>query len=240
MGTLGSSTQIKIDRFLTIVTKVEGLNKEQKALEKASDKFIINNKMCSTEFKSIAKNTKESTNSDLRRKVDDPQLQVRKSKPAQKGTTEKAITRKPREPAEIDEDGFILVTGKNAARRPQKQAQQTARAQPTTQYEVLSSNEDNEEEESESEEERKSDEDEESLSKEEDNNKKKAPKARQLTRELRALDISQENDEPSEEPKPSRSETTRELRSLGTTPQAEESTTIATSSNKEESPGAIH
>jgi hypothetical protein len=51
------------------------------------------------------------------------------------------------QPAEIDEDGFILVTGKNAARRPQQQIQpqQAARGQPTTQYEVLSSDEDDEE-----------------------------------------------------------------------------------------------
>jgi hypothetical protein len=65
--------------------------------------------------------------------------------------------------AEIDEDGFILVTGKNAASRPQQQIQpQATRGQPTTQYEVLSSDEDYGEEDSESEEERKSDEDEES------------------------------------------------------------------------------
>jgi hypothetical protein len=52
-----------------LFTKVEGLNKEQKALlERAVDKFIIDNKMCSTEFK--PKNTKEST-CRLRRKVDD-------------------------------------------------------------------------------------------------------------------------------------------------------------------------
>jgi hypothetical protein len=93
-----------------LFTKVEGLNKEQKALlEKAIYKFNINNKMCSTEFNSIAKNNKESTNSDLRRKVDDRQRQVRKSKPAQKGMAKKSITRKTKEPAEIDEDGFILV-----------------------------------------------------------------------------------------------------------------------------------
>ena len=98
-----------------MLTKVEGLNKEQQAiLEKAIDKFIINNKMCPSEF--IAKNTRESTNSDLRRKVDDHQHQVRKSKPAQKGRAKKLTTRKSQEPAEIDEDGFILVTGKNAAR----------------------------------------------------------------------------------------------------------------------------
>jgi hypothetical protein len=103
-----------------LFTKVEGLNKEQKSLlEKAIDKFIINNNMCSTEFKSIAKNTKESTNSDLRRKVGDHQRQVRKPKPAQKGMAKKSTTKKPEEPAEIDEDGFILVAGKNAARRPQ-------------------------------------------------------------------------------------------------------------------------
>jgi hypothetical protein len=72
--------------------KVEGLNKEQKALlEKAIDKFIINNKLCPSEF--IAKNTKESTNSDLRRKVDDHQRQVRKSKPAQKAMAKKSTTR---------------------------------------------------------------------------------------------------------------------------------------------------
>jgi hypothetical protein len=147
------------------------------------------------------KNTKESTNSDLRRKVDDRQGQVRKSKPAQKGMAKKSTTKKPKEPAEIDEDGFILVTGKNAARIPQQQIQpqQAARGQPTTQYEVLSSDKDDKEEESKS--------DEVSQSEEEDNNKKKAPKARQpgLTRELRALGISQENDETSEEPRPSRS-----------------------------------
>jgi hypothetical protein len=45
-----------------LFTKVEGLNKEQKVLlEKAIDKFIINNKMCPSEF--IAKNARESTNS---------------------------------------------------------------------------------------------------------------------------------------------------------------------------------
>jgi hypothetical protein len=209
-----------------LFTKVEGLNKEQRALlEKGIDKFMINNKICPTEFTSIATNTKESTNSDLRRKVDDHQRQVRKSKPAQKGMTKKSTTKKPKEPAEIDEDGIILVTGKNAARRPQHQIQpqHAARGQPTTQYEVLSS-------------------DEESQSEEEDDNKKKAPKAKQprLTRESRALGISKESDETSEEPRPSRSKMTRELRSLGTTPSAEESTTTTTSSNKEESPGAIH
>jgi hypothetical protein len=104
---------------------VEGLNKEQKALlEKAIDKFIINNKMCSKEFKSITKNTKESINSDLRRNVDDDhKRQVIKPKPVQKGVTKKSTTKKPKEPAEIDEDGFILVTGNNAARRPQQQIQ---------------------------------------------------------------------------------------------------------------------
>jgi hypothetical protein len=84
--------------FSPLLTKFEGLNKEQKAiLEKAIDKFIINNKMCSTEF--ITKNTKESTNSDLRRKVDDHQRQVRKPKPAQKGMAKKSVTKKPKEPA---------------------------------------------------------------------------------------------------------------------------------------------
>jgi hypothetical protein len=151
---------------------------------------------------------------------------------------------------EIAIDKFIinnLVTGKNAARRPQQQIQpqQAARGQPTTQYDVLSSNEDDKEEESKSDEdeESKSHEDEESQSEEDDNNKKKLPKAKQptLTRELRALvGISQESDETSEEPRPSRSKMTRELRSLGTIPPAEESTTTTTSSNKEGSPGAIH
>jgi hypothetical protein len=62
----------KLTDYSPLITKVEGLNKEQKALlEKAIDKFIINNKMCPTEF------TKESTNSDLRRKVDDHQRQIR-------------------------------------------------------------------------------------------------------------------------------------------------------------------
>jgi hypothetical protein len=79
-------------------TKVEGLNKEQKALvEKDIDKFIINNNIC--EFDSIAKNIKESINSDLRRKVDDPQRQVRKPKPAQKGMAKKLTTKRPKEPA---------------------------------------------------------------------------------------------------------------------------------------------
>jgi Fe-S cluster biosynthesis and repair protein YggX len=73
-----------------LFTKVEVLNKEQKAfLEKAIDTFIINNKMCSTEFNSIAKNNKESPNSDVRRKVDDHQRQVRKSKPSQNGMAKK-------------------------------------------------------------------------------------------------------------------------------------------------------
>jgi hypothetical protein len=97
--------------------------------------------MCPTEFKAIAKNTKESTNSDLRRKVDDHQRQVRKSKPAQKGIAKKPVPKKPQDPAEIDDDGFVLVTGKNAARRSQQRTkpQQAARGQPTTQYDVLSS-----------------------------------------------------------------------------------------------------
>jgi Reverse transcriptase (RNA-dependent DNA polymerase) len=71
---------------------------------------------------------------------------------------------------------------------------------------------------------------------------KKAPKSKQprLTRELRALGISQESDETSEEPRPSRSRMTRELRSLGTTPPAEESKTTTTSSNSKESLGEIH
>jgi hypothetical protein len=61
------------------------------------------------------------------------QRQVRKPKPAQKGMAKKSTTTKPKEPAEIDEDGFILVTGKNAATRPQQQIQpqQAARGQPT-------------------------------------------------------------------------------------------------------------
>jgi hypothetical protein len=207
-----------------LFTKVEGLNKEQKELlEKAIYKFIINNKMCSTEFKPITKNNKESTNSDLRKKVDDHQRQVRKPKPAQKRMETKSTTKKPKDPAEIDEDGFILVAGKTAARRTQQQIQpqQAAKGQPTTQYEVLSSDKYDEEEESKSDEEdkdekSKSDEDEESQSEEEDNNKKKAPTAKQsrLTRELRALGISQESDETSEEPRPSRSKMTRELRSI--------------------------
>jgi hypothetical protein len=89
------------------------------------------------------KNTKESTNSDLRRKVDDHKRQVRKSKPAQKGLAKKSTTKKPKEPAEIDGDGFILVTVKNAVRRPQQQIQpqQAERVPPTTQYDVLSSDE---------------------------------------------------------------------------------------------------
>jgi hypothetical protein len=53
--------------------------------------------MCPTEFKAIAKNTKESTNSDLRRKVDDHQCQVRKSNPAQKGMAKKSVAKKPKE-----------------------------------------------------------------------------------------------------------------------------------------------
>jgi hypothetical protein len=124
-----------------LLTKVKGLNKEQTALlEKAIDKFIINNKLHPTEFISSAKNTKESTNSDLRRKVDVHPRQVIKYKPAQKGMAKKSATKKLKEPAEIDEDGFIIVTGKNAVRRPQQQIQpqQSASAQPTTQYDVLS------------------------------------------------------------------------------------------------------
>jgi hypothetical protein len=103
-----------------IFTKVEGLNEERKAfLERAIDKFIIDNKMCSTEFKSTTKNTKESINSDLRGKVDEHKRQVRKSKPIQKTIAKKTTPKKSKEPIEIDEDGFILVTEKNAARRPQ-------------------------------------------------------------------------------------------------------------------------
>jgi hypothetical protein len=160
--------------------------------------------------------------------------QVRKAKPAQKVMVKKSTTRKPKEPAEIDEDGFTLVTGKNAARRPPQQIQPQQAT--TTQYEVLSSDEDDEEEES------KSDEDEQSQSEEEDNNRKKAPKANQprLRRELRALGVTQESDETSEEPRPSRSKMTRELRSQGIAQQAKESTTTTTYSNKEEAPGAIH
>jgi hypothetical protein len=37
----------------------------------------------------------------------------------------KSATRKPKETAEIDDDGFILVTGKNAARRPQQATNKT-------------------------------------------------------------------------------------------------------------------
>jgi hypothetical protein len=46
------------------------------------------------------------------------------------------------------------MTGKNAARRPQQQIQpqRAARGEPTTQYDVLSSDEDNEDEESKSDE----------------------------------------------------------------------------------------
>jgi hypothetical protein len=131
--------------------------------------------MCSTEFKPIAKHTKESINFNLRRKVDDHKRQVRKPKPAQKGVAKKSTTKNPKEPAEIDEDGFILVTGKNATRRPQQQIQpqQAARGQPTTQYDVLSSNEDDEDEESKGNED---DEDEEIKSEEEDNNTKETPR----------------------------------------------------------------
>jgi CBS domain containing-hemolysin-like protein len=39
------------------------------------------------------------------------------SKPAQKGVAKSSTTKKLKEPTEIDEDGSILVTGKNAARR---------------------------------------------------------------------------------------------------------------------------
>jgi hypothetical protein len=130
-----------------LFTKFEGLNKEQQVLlEKAIDKFIINKKMCPSEF--ITKNTRESANYDLRRKVDDHQHQVRKPKLAQK-LAKKLTTRKSQRPAEIDEHGFILVTGKNAAIRQQQQIQpqQATRGQPITQYEVLSSDEDDEEEE---------------------------------------------------------------------------------------------
>jgi hypothetical protein len=78
-----------------VFTKVEGLNKEQKALlEKAIDKFIIDDKMCSPEFKSTTKNTKESINSDLRRKADDHKRQVRKPKPVQKVISKKQHQRK--------------------------------------------------------------------------------------------------------------------------------------------------
>jgi hypothetical protein len=152
----------------------------------------------------------------------------------------KSTTKKPKEPAEIDEDGYIIVTGKNTARRPQQQMQpqQAARGQPTTQYEALSSDEDDEDEESKSDE----DEEEDSKSKEEDSNKKEAPRAQQprLTREIRALGITQESIEKSEEPRPTRSKMTRELRSLGTIPPSEKSATTATSNNNEGSSGAIH
>jgi hypothetical protein len=90
--------------------------------------------MCPKEFTPTTKNTKESTNSDLRRKIDDDhECQVRKPGPVQKGVAKNSTTKKPKEPVEIDEDGFILVTGKNAARRPQQQPQpqQTTRGQPT-------------------------------------------------------------------------------------------------------------
>jgi hypothetical protein len=72
--------------------------------------------------------------------------------------------------------------------------------------------------------------------------KKKTIRTQQprLTRELRALGISQESDEKSEEQRPTRSKMTRELSSLGTLPPAEESTTTTTSSNNEGSPGSIH
>jgi hypothetical protein len=124
-----------------------------------------------------------------------------------------STTKKPKEPTGIDEDGFTLVTGKNAARRPQQQIQpqQAARDQPTTQYDVLSSDEDDKDEDSKSNED---DKDEESKSKEEDNNRKEAPRTQQprLTRELRALDITQVSNEKSEEPRPTRSKMTRELR----------------------------
>jgi hypothetical protein len=69
-----------------------------------------------TEFKPTTKNTKESITSDLRRKADDHKQQVRKSKCTQKGVEKKSTTKKPKEKAEIDEDGLILVTGNHAAR----------------------------------------------------------------------------------------------------------------------------
>jgi hypothetical protein len=61
-----------------------------------------------------------------------------------------------------------------------------------------------------------------------------------LTRELRALGITQDNHEQSEEPRPTRSKMSRELRLQSTKPPAEESTTTTTSTNNEGSPGAIH
>jgi hypothetical protein len=104
-----------------------------------------------------------------------------------------STSKKPKEPAEIDEDGFILVKGKNAGRRPRQkiQPQQAARGQPTAQYDALSSDEDDEDEESKSEED---DKDEESKSKEDGNNNKEEPRTQQprLTREFRALGITQD------------------------------------------------
>jgi hypothetical protein len=155
-------TKSKAMDFPPLFTKVEGLNKDQKALlERAIDKFILDNKMCPKKFNNPSNQKNKSITSGLERKNNDPQVkrknwrilnahgsQMRKMYGPQikrkiidsKRSTIKAM--QPKEPVENDEDGFILVTKKNAARRIppiQQQLQQLAR------NEMPSSDEDNDE-----------------------------------------------------------------------------------------------
>jgi hypothetical protein len=59
----------------------------------------------------------KSIYSDLRRKIDDRQWKMDVPQIKRKSIDNKRSTMKTKEPVEIDEDGFILVTKKNAARR---------------------------------------------------------------------------------------------------------------------------
>jgi hypothetical protein len=172
-----------------LFTKVEGLNKDQKALlERAIDKFTIDNKMCSKKFTNPSNYQTKSIHSDLRRKMDDrhwkkeindynrkrdgPQIKRRNKKSTMKA-------KKTKEPVEIDEDGFILVTKKNAARRIpliQQQPQQQAARSSSEEDE-----DDNEEEEIQQESEEQEDE---SSGEEEEEETPRQPRPR-LARELR-------------------------------------------------------
>jgi hypothetical protein len=102
VGTLVSSI------YSPLCTKVEGLNEQQKELlERAIDKFIINNKMCPKEYLNPSKQQEKSINQDLRRKKDDHQKNVHHQIRKKNST---------KEPEVIDEKGFTLVTKKRAAR----------------------------------------------------------------------------------------------------------------------------
>jgi hypothetical protein len=106
--------------------------------------------MCPKEYINPSNQKGKSINPDLRRKNDDHQTekvnhhQIRKKDHPKNKTSTK-------EPEEIDEDGFILVTMKHATRGPIQQPQQPNQDAPSDEDENEDDEEKDEEEKKESE-----------------------------------------------------------------------------------------